>query len=375
MLSITAELAEQLTSSYTFVINAQSLRRTTVLSDDIPISTGTLTYSRDQTIPESLDFIVPSYDQGFDWNPVSNSHPLSPISQQISLRIGIHVNGVPEWLQQGWFPIIGTKSTNTTVAVSCRGLLNIIDEAKFTAPFTPSGSFETTIRKLVEPAITCLFDPLLTDRTIPIGMHWDEDRLQALNELLDAWPAEAEATENGYLYIHVPVDESTLTAIEIAGEPVRLTDDPVTGTIVDWTGETSRSNSYNAVVARGEDASGNQIQAVAYDTEKLSATYRFGKFSVFPVPFMYSSALLTTFDQCRAAALNIMARKKRSEARKLSFQCVPNPALRLGDAILVTSSRLGFTDLLATIESYSLPLSPSDGAMSGTLKLIDQWFE
>jgi hypothetical protein len=369
MLSITTELTEQLTSSYTYVVNAQSLRSTTVLADDVPISTGTLSYSRDQTIPESLDFIVPSYDGDIDWNPVSNSHPLSTTGQQILLRIGIYVNGVPEWLQQGWFPIIGTKSTNTTVAVSCRGLLNLIDEAKFTAPFTPSNSFNTTIRKLVEPAITCLFDPLLTDRSIPIGMHWDEDRLQALNEVLDAWPADAEVTEDGYLYVHVPVDESTLTSVW------SLTDDSVTGTIIDWTGETSRSNSYNAVVARGEDSNGNQIQAVVYDTDRFSATYRFGDFSVFPVPYLYSSALLTTIDQCRLTAQNILARKKRSESRKLSFQCVPNPALRLGDAVSVTSSRLGFTDLLATIESYSLPLSPSDGAMSGTLKLIDQWFE
>jgi hypothetical protein len=370
MLSITPELEEQLTSSYTYITNAQSLRRTTILSDNVPIASGSLTYNRDQTIPESLELTVPKYDGATDWNPVSNSHPLSPVGQQISLRIGVYVNGIPEWLQQGWFPIIETKTSDTTVSVSCRGILNLIDEAKFTAPFTPSGSFETTIRKLVEPAITCLFDPLLTDRAIPIGMHWDEDRLRALTEVLDAWPADAEATADGYLYIHVPVDESTLTSADSVWS---LTDDAITGTVIGWTGETSRSNFYNAVVARGEDSAGNQIQAVIYDSDKSSATYRFGKFSALPVPYLYSSALLTTLAQCQAAAANIMARKKRAESRKLSFQCIPHPALRLGDAVLVTSSELGFTSLLATIESYTLPLSPGDGAMSGTLKLIDQW--
>src|SRR5262249_13853600 len=161
------------------------------------------------------------------------------------------------------------------------GMLKLIDEARFLAPFQPTSTFTDTAQSLVEPAITVVFDPALTDRSAPISMQWDEDRLGALMELLDAWPAEAEMTPDGYLSVHTPTGYAT-------GTPGwEFSDDPATGTVSKWQGSTSRDGAFNVVVARGDDATGAQIQGVVYDTDPTSATYYGGTFSPLPVPFMY----------------------------------------------------------------------------------------
>lgn len=365
MLDISAELTAKLASSFTMVCDAQSWLDDQLLADSIPINSGSISLDRSQSVPESLSFIVPIKDGADRWDPTTVDHPLSAYGQRISLRIGVYVNGDVEWMQQGWFPIIQSQSSDTTVSVNAVGMLHLIDEAKFTAPFEPTSSFTDTIQALVEPAITCVFDPTLVDRLIPVGMHWDEDRLGALQEVLDAWPADAEVTSDGYLNVHPIIDDSALTSVW------SLTDDPSNGTVIRWMGDTSRDGAFNCVVARGENPSGAQIQAVVYDTDPLSSTYIFGPFSALPVPQLFYSPLLSTLSQCTAAAHTIMGRKKRNQSRKLEFECVPNPALQVGDAVIVTSLSLSIFNILATIESFTSPLTPSDGSMRGTLRVVE----
>lgn len=354
MLDVSALVLSQFRSSYT-----TRLRVTSWLDDeslgDVPASSGSLDIDRSMSVPETISFSVPRLDRGVSYDPIGNDHPLSTYGQQVNVQLGVGVVDDVEWLNLGWYLLTESSADGDTISVQASGLLKLIDEARFLAPFQPTGTFTDTVQSLIEPAITVVFDPALVDRNTPISMQWDEDRLGALGEVLDAWPAEAEVTEDGFLYVHTPIDYSTGTTVW------DFTEDPDTGTVTQWQGSTTRDGAFNCVVARGEDPNGQQIQGVVYDTDPTSSTRYGGDFSPLPVPFMYYSPLLTTLAQCRLAANTIMARKRRQASRKLSINTIPNPALRPGDIVTVTSLEKGLDNTRATLESFSLPLNPGGG--------------
>jgi hypothetical protein len=364
VLDISADLLAVYRHSYTM-----SARATAWLGDqqlgDIPIAEGSVTFDATLAVPESVSLTVPRIDQtGYAWDPLDNDHPLSTYGQQIAVSVGVGVAEDVEWLDLGWFLLTDTTTDGDAVRVTAAGLLELVNEARFAAPFQPNGSLTDTIQSLVEPALTVLFDPTLTDRTAPITMSWDEDRLGALNEVCDAWPADLVVLPDGTLYVYTPVDYT-------AGTPVwDFTDDPAAGTIITFQGSTARDGAYNLVVARGEDAGGQQIQGVAYDLDAASSTRYGGNFSPLPVPFMYYSPLLVNVTQCRAAAQTILARKKRETARHLSVETVPMHALRPGDLVTVSSDAKRLDGARAVIQSLTFPLHPGGGSMRADVALV-----
>lgn len=348
--------------SYNMRIRAESWLGDTLLADDIPVADGSESRDRSLNVPEQISLTVPRRDRGFDWSPGTDpTHPLAAYGQQLRIDYGIDTGGgQTEWINRGWFLITESSTGGDTVAVTCTGLLSLIDEAKLVAPYQPSSTdtLGSTIRGLIEPALTVIFDGTLTDRAVPIGMQWDTDRLGAVTEVLDAWPADATVTEDGYLFVG-PVSDS--------GTPVlSLTDAPATGTVIQWQGATSRDGAFNAVVAQGEDSAGNQIQGVVYDANSASPFFYGGAFNPFPVPYSYQSSLLTTVAQCRSSAAATLRRLRRTSSRKLGITMVPHPGLVTGDIVSVTGA--GLTAAPCVIEALSLPYSP--GEMSLTVRVL-----
>lgn len=346
--------------SFTMQIRAESWLGDTLLADAIPISDGNETRDRSLNIPEQISLTLPRRDRGFDWSPGTDpTHPLAAYGQQLRIDYGIDIGGSTEWINRGWFLITESSTDGDTVTVTCQGLLTLIDEAKLVAPYQPSttDTLASTIRGLIEPALTVIFDGTLTDRAVPIGMQWDTDRLGAVTEVLDAWPADAVVTEDGYLHIG-PVSDS--------GTPVLSLTDASTGTVIQWQGTTSRDGAFNAVVAQGEDPAGNQIQGVVYDQNSASPFYVGGAFNPFPVPYAYQSSLLTTVTQCRSSAAATLLRLRRTSSRKLGVTMVPHPGLVCGDIVSVTGA--GLTNTPCVIESLSLPYSPAE--MNLTVRVL-----
>ncbi|HEY9372874.1 DUF5047 domain-containing protein [Streptomyces sp.] len=335
--------------SFTLAVRAESWLGGELLAADIPVSDGSEDRDRTLAVPERVTLTIPRRDAGTDWAPLQPDHPLAAYGQQLHISYGIDVGGDYEWIDRGWFLITESSTDGDTVSVQAEGLLTLIDEAKFSAPFQPSGTFVSTARALVEPALTVEVDGLLTDRSIPVGMQWDDDRMGALTELLDTWPADARVNEDGVLRIE-PVSD--------AGSSVLALTDGTDGTVIRWQGATSRDGAFNVVVARGEDANGNQIQGVAYDLDSISPTRYDGPFSPLAVPYFYSSPLLTTVTQCRNAATTTLTRLRRTTGRRLDVTMVPHPGLVTGDIVTLTGA--GLTSTPCIIESLSLPYSPGE---------------
>jgi len=357
MLDMSTTALAVVQGSYTMDIRAESWLDGQLIADNIPIDDGSESRDRSLAVPEQISLTVPRRDQGYDWDPGTDpTHPLAAYGQMLRIDYGIDIGGQFEWINRGWFLITESSTDGDTVSVNCAGLLTLIDEAQLVSPFQPSSTdtLGSVIRGLVEPALTCSFDGALTDRAVPLGLQWDSDRLAAITEVLDSWAADARVTEDGYLFIE-PVSD--------AGSPViAITDDPSTGTVVRWQGATSRDGAFNVVVAQGEDASGNQIQGVAYDGIGDSP-YRYGgPFNPLPVPYTFQSSLLTTVSQCRKSAASKLTLLRRQAFRRLAVTMVPHPGLMTGDIVSVTGA--GLTNASCVIESLSLPYSPGEQSLT-----------
>ncbi|WP_208030854.1 hypothetical protein [Streptomyces cyanogenus] len=343
--------------SYTMAMRAESWLDGQLIADNIPIADGSESRDRSLAVPEQISLTIPRREGGFDWDPGTDpEHPLAAYGQQLRIDYGVDVGGQFEWINRGWFLVTESGTDGETVSVTCQGLLTLIDEAKLISPYQPSTSdtLGTVIRGLVEPALTVSFDGGLTDRSVPLGMQWDNDRLAAVTEVLNAWGAEASVTADGYLLVE-PVSDFGAPLLEI-------TDDRATGTVVRWQGATSREGAFNVVVAQGEDSTGNQLQGVAYDGAGDSP-YRYGgPFSPLPVPYTYQSSLLTTVSQCRTAASAQLKLLRRQAFRKLGVTMVPHPGLVPGDILSVTGA--GLTQALCVIESMTLPYSPGEQTLT-----------
>lgn len=355
MLDMSVAALEAIQRSYTMEIRAESWLDDQLLGE-VPVDSGSETGDRSLAIPERVSLTVPRVDRGVSWDPVGRDHPLGSDGQRLRISIGIGLgNGETEWIERGWFLTTESATEDDTVSVSCQGLLTLIDEAKFISAFEPTGTFVSTLRALVEPALTVDIDGALVDRPVPVGLQWDEDRLGGLKELLDAWPAEAKVNENGVLAVTPP--QTVFTSV------AAITDDPKTGTVVKWQGGRSRDGGFNVVVARGEDVFGSQIQGYAFDTDADSPQRYGGPFNPLPVPFVFESPLLTTQAQCYAAAANILERKRRNSARKLGATMVPHPGVVSGDVVTITGPE-GITNTLGTVEQFTLPYTPSEMSLS-----------
>lgn len=352
MIPLTQEAASVLTRSYGLRLSVESWLGDQLLADDIPVDAGSEEVDRSLRVPERVTLTVPRYDRGVGWSPTSDDHPLAANGQRLRVQVGIALDGGRvEWLQRGWFVVEETTADRDSVSVTAVGLLALIDEARLVSPYQPSGTIASTLRGLVEPALTVTYDAALVDRAVPSGINFDEDRLAALMELLDAWGADAYVTEDGYL--------SVVPAVQAAVPVLSLTDG-VGGTVIEAIGSSTREGAYNVVVARGTASDGGQVQGVAYDA--LGPKRFGGDFNPLPVPYYYSSPLLTTVAQAASAAQTVLARMRRTTSREFTVRTVPHPGLQVGDVVSLTVG--GDTALPCSVEALTLPYTADGGAQT-----------
>jgi hypothetical protein len=360
MITVSAQAANVLTRSHVRRVRVEAWRGDELLAEDVPVSSGLEDGDRTLSVPERVTLSVPRLDRGATWEPRAVSDPLNVYGQRLRVSIGIDLPDGTEWLQRGWYLIRDTDTDGDTVRVEAVGLLAVLDEARFLTPYQPAAgaTLASAVRAVAGPAFPVLVDSALTDRAVPGTMAWDEDRLGALTELVDAWPAEARITPEGYLSVEPLAD----------GAPVATLTDGVGGTVVRWQGGGSRDGAISCVVARGTAADGGQMQGVAYDLDATSPTWLSGPFNPLPVPRFFYSPLLTTVTQCRLAAGTILARTKRASARTLVATIVPNPVLELGDVLAVTGA--GLTAARCVVNALSLPLLADGGPQTLTLGVL-----
>lgn len=344
MITVSAAATSALTRSFRSYAYADSWRGGVLLAEGIPLDAAGEEGDRSLRVPERVVFTVPRQDRGTDWTPgTDEDHPLAANGQRLHVKLGIGtIGGQVEVFARGRFLINRSAPQGDAVGVECVGLLQLVDEARLISPYQPTGTMTSTLRGLVEPALSIIVDPALTDRAVPSAINFDEDRLGAALSVLDAWGADGHVTADGYLAVG-PATQSTT--------PVFALSSGAGGTVVTVVGESTRVGAYNAVVCRGTAADGGQVQGVAYDGTATGPKRYGGPFNPLPVPYFFSSPLLTTVQECGIAAATVLARLQRQAAVELEVTAVPNPTLQLGDVGTVDG-------MLCSIERLSLPYLP-----------------
>lgn len=329
-----------------------------LLDDDIPVSVAREETDRSSSVPERVTLTVPRLARGVDYTPGRIDSPLGANGQVLKISIGIDVgSGSVEWLQRGWFVITSAEKRGDSIEVEAAGLLFKIAEARLVNPLQPSGTFKSTIQNLIEPALTVDFDSALTDRAVPASVNYDDDRLGALETTLAAWPAVADVTAEGFLYVTTADDPTEVSIALTSGQG---------GTIIEAHGISTREDVYNAVVAQGTTSDGGLVRGVAYD---LTGPKRSGgPFNELPVPLYFDSPLITTQAQANSAATSRLKTLKRNTSINYDVEMVPHPALQVGDRVTLTTFDL--TAAAGIIEALSLPLVAQGGSQTLRVRLL-----
>lgn len=354
MITLSAEATSVVTSgSFQYLLSVESWRGGVLLADNVPVQSGGEESDRSLNVPERVTLVVPRMVDNVDWSPTTATSPLAAAGQHLHIKLGIGLpQGRAEWFARVRALIYDAAPSGDVVNVAAVGRLELIDEATLINPFQPTGTFLSTLRALVEPALTVLTENGLVDRAVPSTINYDEDRLGAVGELLDAWPAEAVVDPEGYLRVHPPVTSTT---------PVLTLTDGAGGTVIESTGSSSRTSGQNAIVARGQDSAGAQVQGVAYQTTGPNAYG--GPYNPLPVPFFFQSPLLTSAPEALKAAETIRDRRIRENAPAYTVDMVPDPRIQLGDVVSLTSTRLGLVGVPCSVEWLSLPYAAAAGSM------------
>lgn len=292
--------------------------------------------------------------------PQDESSPLAPFGAELQLYAGwidpasqspylIPATGLPELIPLGVFPILDTdpddsgQDINMTLtgsdrswAISQRGFLSIYTVVAGTAP-------ETAIQAILQnqyPGLPALnMSP--TGFQLPV-MNFDAgaDPWAACLTIATAAGCELYFDANGYP-VGKPTPDPTQTVITWAYR-------------VDGTGNAAPSLVSRAMTRRGISnnfiisATGSQnttvgsgaatpVSASAQDNNPASATFVGGPFG--NVPTFISSSLISSVDQCQAAANNALTLSLGS-ADVLTVTAAPAPMFAVDDVITVEDTRL-----------------------------------
>lgn len=314
-----------------------------MLAADIPVLSGRLTWDASANVPDGLRMTVPRFDGLYDYLPTVADSPLARYGQQ--LDVTITVAGVD--VRMGRYLIVEWDYNESTISVTGAGLLQIAADSRLLTPTSPrdGGTMRSEFLRLLPEQMSAQFDPGLPDRAIPSAMSWDEDRLGALWDIADAWPAVLRPDAWGQVLVKPPVQVSPF--------PVLSVTDGEGGTVVSVPRADTRDGVYNIVVARSS-ADGVEASAIATVTSGPMnvATYN-------PVPRTHTSPLLWTDEQCQATA-NAMRDESTRKSSILKVTMAPDPRPELDDTIGVT--RDGVLDLGAVV-AVDMPMTVGDGDM------------
>lgn len=344
--------AGQLASAVDWGCKVSSWLGGVVLADDIP-ATGRATAVTSKQVPEELQLSVPRYSvedgRAVDWRPTDPESPLARFGQL--LDVTITAGGVDA--RVGRYLVTDWQERAERIEVTAAGILQVAADDRLPSPMAPrdEGTLRSEFLRLLPPQVQAQFAPGLVDRACPKAMEWDENRLDALYEIADAWPARLRTDGWGQLLLLPP--------LPVLSEPVLSLTDGENGTVVSAPTFDSRAGAYNRVVVRSS-ADGVDAQAIAEVTSgPMSVSGPYGAVTKF-----WSSPLLENEEQCLAAAHQMLADSVRP-SRVLKVELAPDPRVELDDPVEIITGKGTPQEARewGYVIGYDMPLTVADGAM------------
>jgi hypothetical protein len=344
---------EVLAGSCSWACTVSSWLGGTLLSSTVPVMSGRVTASVTQPLLERVTLTVPRFASGVDWAPGQDPrHPLARYGQelQVSVTVGSSVSSDTWDTRVGRFVVADWDDDDRgTVQVTGDGLLRNVQTDLLTAPVQPylDGTLTSEARRLLPLGMAAAFDPALVDRPCPPSMSWSEDRLSALQEIADAWPALLHTDEWGQVVFSAPLPD--------VPTPVLTFQDGPRGTVRAVPRSDTRADAVNRVIARSSMTADVDIQAVVDVQDGPMSTG--GDYKV--VAKKFSSPLLTSEQECQVAGATMLANSVRP-TNVVSVTCAPDPRVSLHDPVEVLRDG---ERIWGWVVGYDLPLTWRDGPM------------
>jgi len=291
----------------------------------VPVVTGTWTIAEDESklVPGTLTFDVPLKPELL---PLRPDHPLANYGQQLRIKIGVRMaGGGTEWVSMGRWLIADAVPLEETIQVTADSLEKIVEWDRLLAPVRITGPTRGDgLRTLLDSALPVL---VLTSSNPAMGpLPVDQDRLQGVHDLIDAWPARSHTDDQGTLVIEDPWPDDL-------GTPVWSTEGRTLGTEPD----TSTAPVYNGyrVETVPEDGTTVPVSEVWFMS---SGPMAWGSAFWRRPGFFSSPTLPAVRDTLRAVAQSLTLRSVR-RARALRVRTLPDPRIVRGDVVHVVDHK------------------------------------
>lgn len=306
------------------------------------------------------------------WVPATTTSYFSPVaSNQLRLSVGLLVDGVKEYVQQGIFPLEDADTEDApqgiTIKLSAYDRGMRYSRARRINPKTFDASANTTI----VAAITQLLQDAVSGSVLYGENPTYLTPSQVIDTAADPWDAARElAASMGHELFVNRSGDNWLQRIPDPNDPTL---------VVSWTYQSgpgnallrvrrvqSRGDVFNGQVLTGENPSnGSPVRVIVWDTDSASPTYYLGPYGM--VPEFTQSDKVRTVDQATAAATGRLNRSK-GLTEQVEFTITPNPAIEPNDAVKVIRPQSGFPASGAgsgalVVDSFRMPLGSGGGAM------------
>lgn len=311
----------------------------------VPVVTGTwqVRESTDDQVPGEVTFSVPNLP---DWRAGGiPDHPLGQFGQQLEVRVGSQMKGAdePELLPQGWFRITDVVPNGDVIDVTGTGLLCLVQQARFLAPYTAAkaASRQAVIKKILQGILPVAFDGV-ADETFP-GGTWDRERIDALYEVVQGWPARVWVDETGTVVVS-PVWSDRLTSADVS-----ILDGPG-GSLVEVTMAPTPETAFNgyvvSTVPEGDEAPVTGKALLASGPMRWGGPYGYR-------PGFYASPVLKPVVSQLTSVATAMVQRARRRAETMTITALPDARVEVGDVVRVRSQRQS-VDRLARVTERQL---------------------
>lgn len=359
MIDVSPAFLAALGGSHRPVVQVDAWRDGVLMSGDtgLPITDGSLTISAGQTIRTRLQLTVADPDGV--WTPDGDG-ALSPYGSELNVRMGVTTGSAAEVVSVAWCPIQvastdeqwqvyrragGTQVTvvrGATTQVEATDRAQIVARAQFLAPTQPTQSTVLAeIAALLDGVVPWQAPAGVTDQAVPAGITYTDDRLAAVAALADILAMDVVVGGDGVCTLAGRATSAPVWSIPAGDGGLRMS----------MTRELSADGAYNAAIARGTAFDGGALVGTAtIDAGPLAWDGPYGQ-----VPYFYSSPVLGTQAQVDAAAVSQLARIQAERVQVLAVECVSNPALEVGDTVLLPTRR---GEIAGRVVSATWPLRP-----------------
>lgn len=335
MRGVTSRYLSTLRGSHSAIFRARvcSVFQTGIDPDgtEIPISDegGDVTSSTGSEVRSTLTMSTPT-----KW-PSAAEDLMAPYGNEIFVERGLRYgNGQEEYVGLGYYRINNPQQAEVPdglISLTCTDRWQGVIDAQFHTPRQfPASTVrnDLVVRLLTEvypSAIVEWDDPIVAAGIIGKAILVETDRAGTITEMLTGLGKIGYFDYRGVFVIKTPAD--------VTGAPVWTIDAGRNGVLTDISRSISREGVKNIYVAESSAMDSSlPVRYVAADYGPNSPTRVDGRFG--PVPGFFSSPLLLTTAQCRAAAETLL-KKSLGLPYSINLGSIPNAALEPGDVIQV----------------------------------------